>query len=107
MTKEVTILFVYLFNFISPLSTNESRSDDTMRSALVCTDGIFAEWIPSVATVFIAKLHAVHLALHQIPAKISSLLQGLWIIQVFVKLLLLQVGVIPRVVPLAAIICFF
>ncbi|MBJ4962446.1 RNAse HI domain-containing protein, partial [Salmonella enterica subsp. enterica serovar Mbandaka] len=40
-----------------------------MGSAFVCTDEVVAQRLPSVATVFTAELHAIHLALQHIQSK--------------------------------------
>ncbi|MBJ4999867.1 RNAse HI domain-containing protein, partial [Salmonella enterica subsp. enterica serovar Hadar] len=42
---------------------------DVVGSAFVCTDEVVAQRLPSVASVFTAELHAIHLALQHIQSK--------------------------------------
>ncbi|MBJ5695509.1 hypothetical protein JGG83_22925 [Salmonella enterica subsp. enterica serovar Derby] len=57
------------FSRFIPLFTDGSRSGDVVGSAFVCTDEVVAQRLPSVATVFTAELHAIHLALQHIQSK--------------------------------------
>lgn len=51
------------------LFTDGSKSDGHVGSAVICEDEAFSEQIPSVASIFTAEMHAIHLALKHIRTK--------------------------------------